>query len=105
MMRKTAITIAAVAILTLGSTLAASAHGGMGHMGGMGMGHMGGWGHMGRMGLYGHPFAFHNRFRNRFFFVGAPFAYDDYGYDYGYDDTCHQSAWTRFGWRWIWVCY
>jgi hypothetical protein len=44
------------------------------------------------------PFHHHRFFRNRFFFVGAPFAYAYY------DDGCYERVWTRWGWHWINVC-
>jgi hypothetical protein len=100
---------------------------GGGHMGGWG-GHVGGMafashaaiGHMGPVmrpvmgpvgfagarswvrhgnAAFAHHFPFRHRFvRNRFFFVGAPFAYA------GYDDGCYSRVWTPWGWRWTDVC-
>jgi hypothetical protein len=116
MMRKIAIALAAVAVVTAGSTLSASAmHGG--HGGGFGRGHFGG-----HFGGFGHPhmagpamfhgnhfagnrFAFRDRdrffhhrfFRHRFAFIGA-------GFPYGYD-SCYTRVWTPWGWRWRYVCY
>jgi hypothetical protein len=50
-------------------------------------------------------FRHHRFFRNRFAFAfGAAFPYDYY--DYGsYYDNCYERVWTRWGWRWINVCY
>ena len=125
MMRKMAIALAAVAALTFGAASDVSAHGGggggggrgggfgggMGH-GGMGFGHAESFGRVGSFGHFGGPgfhdgrFALHDRFRGRrfrngFFFAGDPFWYD---YDYGYDDACYRSVWTRWGWQWAWIC-
>jgi hypothetical protein len=125
MMRKIAIALAAVAVVTAGSTLSASAmHGG--HGGGFGGGHFGGFGggHFGgHFGGFGHPhmagpamihgnhfvgnrFAFRDRgrffhhrfFRNRFAFLGV-------GFPYGYYDSCYTRVWTPWGWRWRYACY
>src|SRR5713226_4625232 len=127
MMRKIAMALAAVAVVTAGSTLSASAMhgGGGGHGGGFGGGHFGGFGggHFGgHFGGFGHPgmarpavfhsdhfgnrFAFRDRdrffhhrfFRHRFAFFGA-------GFPYGYDDGCYARVWTPWGWRWRYVCY
>lgn len=84
--------------------------GGMSH-GGMGMGHGMGFSHaaFGHPGFgcfagvhhfnrFDHRFAFrhHRFFRHRFAFVGAfPYAYDD----------CLTRVWTRWGWRWVSLCY
>ena len=123
-MRKTVMALAAVAVLTAGSTMAALAHGGGGHGGGGGGGHGGGFGgghmgggfggsHMGggfgraafaHGGGFAGPHAFHfhrghdfghHRFFRRAFFFDAGYPY------YAYDDSCR--VWTRWGWRWI--CY
>ena len=73
MVRKIAIALAAVAVVTAGSTLSASAMHGGGHFGGFGGGHFGG-GHFGGFGhpsmaspamFHDHHFAF--RDRDRFF--------------------------------------
>ncbi len=112
MVRKIAIALAAVAVVTAASTLSASAMHGGGHGGGFGGGHFGGGG--GHFGGFGHPgmagptvfhgnhFAFRDRdqffFRHRFF--GPRFAFLGVGYPYGYDDDCYARVWTRWGWRW-----
>jgi hypothetical protein len=85
-----------------------------GHAGAMSMASHAAIGHMGPVGgigarswaWHGNHVAFgrfpiHHRhfFRNRFFFAGAPFAYAYY------DDGCYQHVWTRWGWRWVNVCY
>jgi hypothetical protein len=44
------------------------------------------------------PF-FHHRF-HRFAFIGVPFAYAAYNYDY-----CWRRVWTRYGLQWVNVCY
>ena len=121
MVRKIAMALAAVAVVTAGSTLSASAmHGGGfggghfgGHFGGFGWGHFGGFGHPGMSGpafhsnhFVGNRFAFRDRdrffhhrfFRNRFAFFGV-------GYPYGYADGCYTRVWTPWGWRWRYVCY
>jgi hypothetical protein len=48
------------------------------------------------------PF-FHHRFHHRFHrfaFIGVPFAYAAYNYDY-----CWRRVWTRYGLQWVNVCY
>ena len=115
MMRKIAIALAAVAVVTAGSTLSASAmHGG--HGGGFGGGHFGGhFGGFGHPGMAG-PAVFHgnhfvgNRFafRRPFFhhrFFGPRFAFLGVGFPYGYYDSCYGRVWTPWGWRWRYVCY
>jgi hypothetical protein len=42
---------------------------------------------------------FHHRF-HRFAFIGVPFAYAAYNYDY-----CWRRVWTRYGLQWVNVCY
>ena len=116
MVRKLVMALVVVAAVTAGSTLnAAAMHGGgMGHggFGGMGFGHVG-FGHPGGIGGFagghsfgfrGDRFAFRDRsdfrrpfFRSRFAFIGGPFVYGD--------DDCYTRVWTRWGWRWISVCY
>jgi hypothetical protein len=129
MVRKSMIVLAATAAIIAGSALDASARmgGGLGHGGGMGHGGMGGMGRgMGHVGMgpsgfarmspglsraaVGHPssfarvgvahprFAFrHHRIHNRFFvFAGA--------YPYSYYNSCYERIWTRWGWRWTYVC-
>jgi len=133
MLRKSAIALAAVALLTAGSTLGASARGG-GGFGGMGHGGFGGMGHAGfarGVGFAPHamgvgrfagarPFAFRaNRFafgrpfvRNRFVFRHRPFFRNRFAFvgvplyagAYGYD-SCYAPVWTPWGWRWRFVCY
>jgi hypothetical protein len=103
MIRKVMIALAAAALVTAGSTLTASAHGGGGgHGGGMG-GHMGGFSHPGMAGnrfdhgrFANHRF-FRHRFGNRFFIGGFPYWY--------YGDGCYTRVWTRWGWRWQYACY
>ena len=46
----------------------------------------------------GHVRHGHRFFRTRFAFFGAP-------YGYGYYDDCYARVWTRWGWRWQYVCY
>jgi hypothetical protein len=83
MMRKLAITVAAVAI-AVGSTLTASAmHGG--HF----------RGHFGNHAFFARPF--HHHFGRGFFFAEVPYAYDN--------DVCYMRVWTRWGWRWRSICY
>ena len=108
MVHKLAIALATASIFALGSTLSASAmHGGAGSS------------HGGYHGSFAHPnfaspsvahpgirdhFGFRNRFafrhhrfvRDRFFFVGDPFFYDD---------ACIERVWTRRGWRLVNICY
>jgi len=111
-MRKTVIALAAVAVLTAGSTITALAHGsghggGGGHGGGYG-GHMGGgYGHASFAHSAGfaraHSFHFHGdrvAFRHHRFFRHAFFGVGYYPYA-AYDDGCR--VWTPRGWRW--VCY
>ncbi len=92
MLRKMVIALAAVAVVSAGSTFSASARG-MGH-GGIG----GGVSHA----AFAHPgggFAFRHRFfRDRFASFGA-------AYPYGYDDDCYTRIWTPRGWLWRSVCY
>jgi hypothetical protein len=131
MVSKIAIAMAAVAVITVGSTLNASAMhgggGGMGHGGYGGMGH-GGYGQSG----FSHSshsfgsrhdrddhFAFRHdrddrfrfrrdhdrddrfRFRHRFFRDDFAFV----GAPYGDYDDCYTRVWTRWGWRVRSVCY
>jgi hypothetical protein len=117
MVGRTAIAMAAVAVVTFGSTFGAAAmrgggggHGGMGHGGGFGaaaMAHPGGFGGVAvhSMGLRGGRMAvgdrshFRHRFvRNRFVFVGG-------GLPYGYYDDCYGRVWTPWGWSWRYLCY
>jgi hypothetical protein len=122
MVGKTAVALAAVAVVTFGSTFGAAAmrggggghggmgHGGMGHGGGFGaaaMAHPGGFGGVAvhSMGLRGGRMAvgdrshFRHRFvRNRFVFVGG-------GLPYGYYDDCYARVWTPWGWSWRYLCY
>jgi hypothetical protein len=115
MLRKMVIALAAAAALTAGSMIPVSAHGGghgggggMGHGGGMGMGH-GGFGHAGfahggfapHGGFHDHDGRFAFRHHHRFFFNEFAF----YGAGYPYDDGCYRHVWTRWGWRWVSVCY
>jgi hypothetical protein len=116
MLRKMVIALAAAAALTAGSMIPVSAHGGghggggggMGHGGGMGMGH-GGFGHAGfahggfapHGGFHDHDGRFGFRHHHRFFFNEFAF----YGSGYPYDDGCYRHVWTRWGWRWVSVCY
>jgi hypothetical protein len=115
MVREIAIALAAVAVVTAGSTLSASAMHGGGHGGGFGGGHFGG-GHFGGFGhpgmahpatFHGHHFAFRDRdrffFRHRFF--ADRFAFVGVGFPYGYYDGCYARVWTPWGWRWRYVCY
>jgi hypothetical protein len=127
MLRKTLVTLTAVAVL--GASSAAMARGmgggwgggGGGWGGGMGMHGIGGGTTMHGVGM-GHPMAamrgmgfnpnhfawgrehfpdrFHHRFRNRFFAFGfgAPYL-SDYAYN-----SCWTQIPTRFGWRWVYVC-
>jgi hypothetical protein len=130
MLRKMAIALAAVVVVTAGSTLSAAArgggHGGMGH-GGMGHGGMGsgGFGHAGGFGgaamahpggfggvaavhpmaLRGGRFVSGDRFHFRHRFVGNRFAFVGGGLPYGYYDDCYTRVWTPWGWRWSYVCY
>ena len=115
MLRKMMVGLAAAAAITAGSMIPVSAHGGghgggggMGHGGGMVMNHGGGsFGHAGfahygggfHHGFNGQRFAF--RHHHRFFF--GDFAF--YGAGYPYDDGCYRHVWTRWGWRWVSVCY
>ena len=133
MMRKIAIALAAVAVVTAGSTLSATAMhggghgGGGGHFGGFGGGHFGG-----HMGGFAHPmagqamlrsnhfvgnrfgfrdrdrFAFRDRddfrFRHHRFFRNR-FAFFGVGFPYGYYGDCYTRVWTPWGWRWRYVCY
>jgi hypothetical protein len=116
MLRKMVIALAAAAALTAGSMIPASAHGGghggggggMGHGGGMGVGHggfgQGGFAHGGfapHSGFHGHDGRFAFGHHHRFFFNRFAF----YGSGYPYDDGCYRHVWTRWGWRWVSVCY
>jgi hypothetical protein len=113
MICKIVVALAAVAAVTAGSTIMASARhgGGMGHGG---FGHMGGVGHSafahpgGFRGFAGaRPFAFH---RDRFAFRHQRFFFNRVGFfgatfPYAYDDNCYTRVWTRWGWRRMLVCY
>jgi hypothetical protein len=114
MLRKMLITLAAVAALSAGSMIPASAHGMGGHGGGGGMrmGNGGGFAHSGGF-VGGRPSAFHGGFHSgfhdgrfafrhhhRFFFNSFAF----YG-GYPYDNGCFRRIWTRWGWRLVSVCY
>jgi hypothetical protein len=129
-MGKTAVALAAVAVVTFGSTFGASAmhggggHGGMGH-GGMGSGGMGsgGFGHAGfgaaamahpggfggvavhSMGLRGGRVAVGDRSHFRRQFVRNRFVFVGGGLPYGYYDDCYARVWTPWGWSWRYVCY
>jgi hypothetical protein len=49
-----------------------------------------------------HP-GFHHRFHHRFHrfaFIGVPFVYAAYNYDY-----CWRRVWARYGLQWVNVCY
>jgi hypothetical protein len=123
MVRKLAISLAAVAVMLAGSTLTAAARfgGGMGHVGGFG--HMGGPGHMGGFsrGAFGPGFAHPGSFgrfgavqrfpfrANRFAFrhhrfFGPRFAFFGATFPYAYD-SCYTRVWTPVGWRWTYACY
>jgi len=83
MMRKIAIALAAVAVVTAGSTLSAAAMHGGGHGGGFGGGHFGGGhfggGHFGgHMGGFARPMAGHAMFRSNHF-VRDRFGFRDRG--------------------------
>jgi hypothetical protein len=132
MIRKAVISLAAAAVVLVGSTLAASARfgGGMGHGGGFGhvgggighvgggIGHIGGgfsrgafgpgFAHPGGIGRFaaGRPSFFHgNRFAfRRHRFLGPRLAFIG-GYSYAYDDVCYTRVWTPVGWRWTYACY
>jgi hypothetical protein len=125
MIRKAVISLAAAAVVLVGSTLAASARfgGGMGHAGGFGhgggaIGHFGGGFSRGAVGpgvahpagigrfAAGRPFFFHgNRFALRHHrFFGPRFAFFG-GYPYAYNDVCYTRVWTPVGWRWTYACY
>jgi hypothetical protein len=96
MLRKMVIALAAASAITAGSMIAASAHGFGGHGGGFS--HGGGGFHHGFAG--GHPAFFHHGFHHRFFVNRFAF--------YGggpYYDSCYRRVWTRWGWRWVSVCY
>ena len=132
-MRRLLITLWATLVIAAGVTGLASARGGFGGHGGMGHGgfggmhggfaRMGGFGHAGfaRHGAFARPIAFHSSrfvvgrpmafrhrsafrhhrfFRNRFAFIGLGAAYP-----YGYYNSCYAPVWTRWGWRWRYVCY
>jgi len=120
MVRKMAIALAAVAVVTAGSTLSAAArgggHGGMGsggfgHAGGFGgaaMGHPGGFGGFTAvhpMALRGGRFVSGDRFHFRHRFVGSRIAFVGGGLPYGYYDDCYARVWTPWGWSWSYVCY
>ena len=133
MVRKVAIALAAVAVVTAGSILSASAMhgggggrgGGMGH-GGMGFGGMGhaGFGHAGGgfgvaalgrpggfrgiaavhpMALRGGRFAFGDRFHFRRRFVGNRFAFVGTGLPYGYGYYDDCYARVWTPWGWSWT--
>lgn len=132
MLRKTVIALAALAVVTAGSTFDASARGGGG--GGRGGGMGGGMAHMGAGVGAGHAaftggaafsrpsgvarfsgdrrvgFDRDRGFRDRggrdgfrHRFLRDRFAF--IGAPYGYDDGCYSRVWTRWGWRWSNVCY
>ena len=93
MVRLLTITLAVLAAITVGLSFNSPALArGMGHAGSggghAGFSHPGGFGH----GAFGHP----GGFRHRFFgpgFVAVPY------------DSCYPRVWTRWGWRWVNVCY
>jgi hypothetical protein len=109
MIHKLAIALVTVSAMTLASTFSASAmHGGAGGFHGS-FAHSNGASSAFARPEFPHPgfrdhlgfrdhFAFrHHRFlRDRFFFVGDPFYYDD---------ACIERVWTRWGWRWVNICY
>jgi hypothetical protein len=133
MLRKMVITLAAVAALTAGSMIPASAHGGGGGGGGHGGGGGGGGGGHSGFGGGGHggfggggfghagvahfggsaggrPFAFRGGFHDgRFAFRDHHrFFFDQFAFygDYPYyDDSCYRRVWTRWGWRVVTACY
>jgi hypothetical protein len=127
MVGRTAVALAAVAVVTFGSTFGASAmhggggHGGMGH-GGMGFGGFGRAGGFGAaamarpggfggvaavhsMGLRGGRIAVGDRSHFRHRFVVNRFAFVGGGLPYGYYDDCYARVWTPWGWSWRYVCY
>jgi hypothetical protein len=127
MVGRTAVALAAVAVVTFGSTFGASAmhggggHGGMGH-GGMGFGGFGRAGGFGAaamarpggfggvaavhsMGLRGGRIAVGDRSHFRHRFVVNRFAFVGGGLPYGYYDDCYARVWTPWGWTWRYVCY
>jgi hypothetical protein len=97
MMRKMVIALAAVAVVTAGSTIGASSRG-MGHGGYGGGSSHAAVAHPGHA-VHGDRLDFRHRFhRNRFAFIGV-------GLPHGYDDDCYTRVWTPHGWRWRSVCY
>jgi hypothetical protein len=89
----------------------AMGHGGMGMGHGVGIAHAG-FAHPGNLGRFSgvHHFdrdrhfgrfadrdRFRHRFRHRVAFVG--------GFPYAYYDDCLTRVWTRWGWRWVSLCY
>jgi hypothetical protein len=123
-MRKLVIASAAAAAIIAGSAFDASAK--MGSMGGMSRGGMGP--SAGRMGpisgrsigsvgsfpraalapgkvvtpgkvvLHSKIPIKHARLHKRFVVFASA------GYPYGYYDSCYERIWTRWGWRWTYVC-
>lgn len=117
MMRKIAIVLAAAALVTAGSASTASArfggggfgggfHGGF-HSSGFGGGfHSGGFGHSFGPGFHHFDHARFARFDHDRRFFGRRFGVFGVAYPYGYyDDGCYARVWTRWGWRWQYVCY
>jgi hypothetical protein len=100
MARSIAITSAAVAAIAAGSAFgsAALAHG-TGHASAgrsAAVGHVAG----GHVAVHSGGFmSGHHHFRHRFFAGGLAY----FGGPY-YDD-CYARVWTRWGWRWVSVCY
>jgi hypothetical protein len=93
MMRKMTMVLAAAAIIAAGAVSAVEARGGHGFGG-----HAFSGGHPGMAAAPFHAAPFHGRhFHHRRF--GAFSVYGD-----GYD-TCYARVWTRWGWRWQYVCY
>jgi hypothetical protein len=88
MVRLMTITLAVLATIAVGFSFNSPALArGMGHAG---FSHSGGFGHA----AFGHPGGFRHRF------LGPGFAFVGVSYD-----SCYARVWTRWGWRWVNVCY
>jgi hypothetical protein len=100
MMRKMAMMLAAAAIVAAGVASPAAARGG-GHGGGFhgGVGHSFAAPPIGSRQFTGR--VDHDHDRGRHFRHGRFFVYGDDGYY----DNCYARVWTRWGWRWQYVCY
>ena len=106
MMRTTALALAAMAAISLGSTSSAGAMGhGIGGSSHVASGHASGIGPSASFHQYASPShhvftSHHHHHHHRFVFVGAPIVYDD-GYA---DDACYERVWTKRGWRLVSQC-